>query len=557
MSKRYLEIYSSHRDRTQYPLPSTFVVPFGQTTSSVKDPILTGSIYYQWSTVNQLNINGVLYPLYDFGTIIGGTNGVAIIQSLVGNIQTVRDAYKGYTVVYSPPAGQGSGDTRKILSYDPPTSSITPQIGFGINPTGSTYYIIGAYNANPSSFSIPSQDGFGNSIVDRVQAYINYYLMDETASNGSSIIAQPISYYDNNLRLAYTASPLTGWKPTDSMSIRKGLPLEKWTLDTLTRINLDPSYGPVGPVITLPVGASSIDQYYRGKYVYFSSNGPTSLFYYTTLLAAIYGIFYIKSYKAATRELFVEYSQNGVPLPYTVVNQGTILGGSSTTALLLSNLSETTSSYFTNYYITNTVQNATSQIVGFGYDTVADYAAIVSPAFAVAPTAGDTYTITSLNTINIVSQLEDNAATLDYIGTMVSVNQAVCYDVELIELILPNIPLLDGPIVAFYPYVYVELKNVSSPDGAASSTIYSNNPPSNRAFFIVLITDISQPTTSTFVKLSCSTTSRIKFKPNDSLQFSVTLPNGDYVSPVYPDNFSPYPPNPDLQIHATFGLKQV
>jgi hypothetical protein len=497
-------------------------------------------------------------PLYDYGTIISATNtGTVILKSDV-TPSTVVDAYKGLTLSIKPVAGQGNFQSQTILTYNPSASTVTIQTGFLTNPIGSTYRIYADYANTPSTY-IPYQDKFGNKILDQEQAYINYYLMDETISYGSSIIAQKIIYYDYNIRNAYTREQ---YNSLDFLTLRKSLPEEIWNLETHTYINTDLTEGPLGPVITLPAGAVPVDEYYVGKYVYFASNGPTSNV--ESNFKPIYGVFYIKAYKAISMDvnkLFVNYDQNDSLLPNYLVNQGTILEQlPETNFLQLSNFTVQThnGSSYVGYTIVNTISNETSFIKSVGYSENGDYGIFIDPLtpFTLS-TIGDSYTITSSTRINIVSLQGDNAASLDYIGTMVSVNQAICYDIELIELILPNTPLQNGTIISTYPFVYVQLKNVSSPIGVSPSTIYSNNPPSTDALFVVLITDITDPITSAFVKLRCSTVVRVKFKPNDSLYFSVTLPDGTYVTPAMPDYFSPYAPNPALQIHATFGIKPV
>ncbi len=567
MSKRYLEIYSEFRDRQQYPSPANFVIPFG-TSSGVKDPILNGAIYYQWGGSP---IGGDVVPKYDYGYIISAENcGTVTLKSSVGP-QTVVDAYKGLTLYIIPPLDQGNYQTNTILTYNPSTSTVTLQTGTSIDPTGSYYDIVSNWSnyvnigTSSTNFStqIPYQDTVGNQILDKEQAYINYYLMDETLSIGNLIVAEKIYYYDYNIRTAYTTlKSLDGNSPFEFYSLRKSLPLEKWTIITPTYINTDPSEGPLGPVITLPAGAVPVDDYYVGKYVYFASNGPTSDV--DSNFKPIYGVFYIQAYKAISMDvnkLFVNYDENDSLLPNYIVNHGTILDwipGSN--FLQLSNFMTQThkASTYLGYTITNTTSNETSFIKSIGYSENGNYGIFIDSnnLFTLA-NIGDSYTIMSNNVINIVSLQRDNASNLDYIGSMVSVNQAICYDIELIELILPNTPLQNGTIISTYPFVYVKLKNVSSPTGVSPSTIYSNNPPITDAIFVVLITDITQPTTSKFVRLKCSTTVRVKFKPNDSLHFSVTLPDGSFVTPSQPDYFSPYEPNPDLQIHATFGIKPV
>ena len=165
------------------------------------------------------------------------------------------------------------------------------------------------------------------------------------------------------------------------------------------------------------------------------------------------------------------------------------------------------------------------------------------------PTSGDT--------INIVTYSHDNFAPLNYIGTMVSINQTVCYEVALLRLILPNVPLKTGARIAFYPYLYVELSNITSPTGASRNIIYSNNPDSGRALFIVPSRDMVLPVNSHFVKLIGRTRQTIKFKPNDSFRFSVYLPNGDLFEPYQEDLKSPYEPNLRLQVNAVFAIRRL
>ena len=49
----------------------------------------------------------------------------------------------------------------------------------------------------------------------------------------------------------------------------------------------------------------------------------------------------------------------------------------------------------------------------------------------------------------------------------------------------------------------------------------------------------------------------IKFKPNDTLLFSVTLPNGQQFDTIVDEKFSPSAPDPRIQISAMFGLRRI
>ena len=134
----------------------------------------------------------------------------------------------------------------------------------------------------------------------------------------------------------------------------------------------------------------------------------------------------------------------------------------------------------------------------------------------------------------------------------------MCYEIALINLTLPNVMLTTGSRIAFYPYVYVEFANTTSPSGASQNIIYSNNPESGKALFIAAVTDVVQPIISTFVKLDGgSMVQTVKFKPNDSLRFSVYLPDGTPFLPVDQDILSPYRPIGTLQINAVFSIRRL
>jgi hypothetical protein len=136
----------------------------------------------------------------------------------------------------------------------------------------------------------------------------------------------------------------------------------------------------------------------------------------------------------------------------------------------------------------------------------------------------------------------------------------VCYEVELLDLILPNTTLDcgEGGRIAFYPYVYVELSNVSSTGGHLKNLIYSNNPNSTRVTFRCPINDIQNPLTSTFVRIDGDgMVQTMKFKPNDNLYFRVTLPNGETYKTLLQDTQPPAQPVGLAQISACFAIRRL
>ena len=164
------------------------------------------------------------------------------------------------------------------------------------------------------------------------------------------------------------------------------------------------------------------------------------------------------------------------------------------------------------------------------------------------------------NVLQIIRFTKDNEETLNYSGSTVSQNQMVCYEIELLSLILPNLPLNNtiGGLIAFYPYVYVELSNVSDPNAGIKGVLYSNNPNARRALFKVGITDTPTPLTSSFIKVDGNrSVQTVKFKPNDTLHIRVYLSNGDLFQTLIQDNAPPLEPNPFVQISSTFSIKRL
>ena len=163
-----------------------------------------------------------------------------------------------------------------------------------------------------------------------------------------------------------------------------------------------------------------------------------------------------------------------------------------------------------------------------------------------------------INCFEILQFTRDNAVPFCYSGSTVSQQEMVCYEIKLINLVLPNKTLVSGGRVAFYPYVYVELQNVSGASSGNKCIIYSNNPNSTKMLFRAAIDDIRDPSTSPFIKIDGDgMVQTIKFKPNDNLKFGVYIPNGQPLETVDKDCLSPLPADALLQVSATFEIKRL
>lgn len=152
----------------------------------------------------------------------------------------------------------------------------------------------------------------------------------------------------------------------------------------------------------------------------------------------------------------------------------------------------------------------------------------------------------------------DNCSPFTYNGSLVSQNQAVSYDIGLNSLTLPNLLLANGGRIAYYPYIYVEIENVSTTTGPNRNVIYSNNPNTYKAIFKVPITDLNHPLTTPFVKLNGNgMIQTMTFKPNTDMAVSVKLPNGTLFKTLKPDNPPGQPPNPLLQLSFLFSMTRI
>lgn len=157
--------------------------------------------------------------------------------------------------------------------------------------------------------------------------------------------------------------------------------------------------------------------------------------------------------------------------------------------------------------------------------------------------------------IEILSFSYDNLNPFVYTGSVLSQQELVCYELDLLSLILPTelLKVMNGGIITQYRFVYVELSNTCSV--GTRNVLYSNNPNSTRALFKVPIFDIQDP--PYFVKIGGGSSQTVKFKPNDTLLFSVTMSNGEVFETVCEESFSPFAPEPRIQITAMFGLKRI
>lgn len=491
--RRFLECNSTYRNRIQYPNQASFVIPFGNSNSdpfNTTDIITEGPVLYLWkggqgytgSTGTYSGTGGYVSE----GTFkTGSTDAYPLLSQTTGNpiLPITLGTSSATTLAYYPNyyLGYGIADvnknqTRLIMSYEPTTAGITNNIAFDGSNAGDRYVIYDPSQSSQSLIHLQTIDALYHPIVSTVNAFTNFYIIDETLSLGNTICYRKIIAYDNTTQLATLESPFpSNWQSTDVYTLRQTLPTEVWSIQSAA------SAGNFQEV-SLPPGASSVDDFYKNRFLY------------------------------------------KIPLTGT---------GASTA-------------------ITSTAVNDFYFVAGY---TGASRTAVIKPMYS-------NYLSNALvpnNVVNIVNFKANSEQPLLYSGSLVSQQEDRNYEIAIVDIVFPNVNMSTGPRVVQYPYVYVSLESVSSSSGGMNNSImYSNNPYSRRAMFMVTITDTTIPQITPFLKTdSGSSAVTMKFKPNDSLKFTMWLPDGSLYKTQLDDSLPPYPPNPLLQITCVFSLRQL
>jgi hypothetical protein len=189
--------------------------------------------------------------------------------------------------------------------------------------------------------------------------------------------------------------------------------------------------------------------------------------------------------------------------------------------------------------------NLIRRIISFAVAT-----ARVSPAFPAIPAGA----------YEILQFSYDNESYLTFNNSFAAIREAVCYDVSLVNIVLPNFVLNSsmGSRAIFYPYIYVQWQSEKNSDRQGVNSITSNNPNATRMLFRALVNDSTETDRSPFVRLDGNgMIQRIKLDPQGSYTFSVHLPDGSLFQTIAPERYSPLPPNPLVQISAIFSFQRV
>ena len=156
--------------------------------------------------------------------------------------------------------------------------------------------------------------------------------------------------------------------------------------------------------------------------------------------------------------------------------------------------------------------------------------------------------------------LREGIVPLNFSGTYLTQSVISCYEMTVLNLILPNVQInaLNSLLTSGYPYVLLEISNVTMPSSGNKNVIYSNNPFSISSTFVCSISDVNDPTRTKFIKINSDGAIQIiKFTPADNLRFRILLPSGEPFITLQRDYLPPSIPNPTIQISMMLELKKL
>lgn len=553
MSIQYLEIDSTYRDRNQFPYPGQFDVIISQTGQknkltainpvSLASPVVT---YIPSSTT--LSYSGFGYiPSTNTNT---ATSFILAIPT-TANLSRISNYYRGLQInFYSTITLSTILCNIDVDTWDYLTTTQADTTGNIFTPAYVTpsvlvdqFRVSFSYSLDPSIFPTIVAvkflvcTNYYNGIVfipDGVissQIFHNWYIYNETKHSSAIILA-----YDGNNSCAsiqQTNNSINGTiqGPVNFLFIGGVVNFNILTINggTIT----------IGMILNLPLFPTIICTVV--------SLPVTPIGVYTVNISA--GFSTLLSSFVFNTQLVSDWSlSDTISLRQSLpIADSTFRSGCTTMSV---NLSLTSSIVIDSYIgsflrITQSGSNKEQTRIIQTYTGSPTFIATLDIPLIVAPSTGDTY--------EILEYTRDNFTPFNYNGTMLS--QEVCYEVQLINLIMPNVSMEQGGRPVSYPYFYVELEQYSV---GIPNTIYSNNPNSVRKLFRVPVTDTSIPFVNSFLTFDKSSMLKIiKFNPNSSFKFGVYLHDGRPWKPSDLDTKSPTRPNPNLQVSALFLLRRI
>ena len=500
---RYLEIDSTYRNRNDWPLPGKFEVPISQTgrknITNAVDPVSLSVPLTVWTSynLNLFNNTGILD-----GTICMGTPAIPI----------------GY-----------SSDTNTIIIKCPLSSNSFQKNYNYYEKLVIIIYILPIFQSRITEYVYLYTD----SLYDVAQITLDTSLPDTIIDGTPFKIRDPTDISDKFNPYIYVPS---GRYQDDSYNnfILYNESVNEYreviNYNSVTHMAyVDTNGSNVSTISQGPITNWKIsDNFSIRKEVPYIDNSPSI----TIQSGSTNSTIIIDGLSSSSNNFYKNYSLRILPLPNNKYNYSYDSGNK---VGLIPPINES------------------CKIISSLYDSLTNLTTVVVyPPFSAQPQIG--------SLIEIMSFSYDNLYPFVYTGSLVSQNEMVCYEIQLLNIVIPNSTLTvgEGGRIAFYPYIYVQLSNVSAAGAGLKNVIYSNNPNATNVTFRVPIYDIQNPSTTTYLKVDGDgMTQTIKFKPNDTLLFSVTLQDGQIYQTELSDTLSPSEPDQFAQISALFSIKRL
>lgn len=556
---KYIELDSTFRNRNRWKDPAQFEINISQSgnhnSEDSLDPVAKSAHIERWQS-NTFNLDpttpyevkGEVTSIVSPGLGASGDNNIIIqITAKPNHIYQQQSNYYLNAVAYD--ATAPSLSAARVLNY--------VYLGTTTGGAGRIQITLGSANHSIKSgdeiairdatdvtntsapyFFVPNGSSGANS-------YCTYILYNETLTiaNGTPQYRN-VSGYDNRTNLVTVdttgvttsrSGPVTDWSATHVYAIRKDPPIvgqvNNNTSSTLS--------------FSLPVLFPDTQGVYKNSFIRMltgaAADDTRRIHRYETFSgAAVSG--------TTTTVVFSQFASN---VPNTYTNCYIQITSGPSTGDVRQVTSYTVTGTPPDLVRTITVNAPFTAAISPG-DAFRFRTGFVDPAFS----AG----IAATNIFELLQYSYDNYNPLLFNGSQLSHQSAGCYEIELLNLILPNnvLDTYSGKRITFYPYVYVELSNRSSGMSAANNLIYSNNPHSNRMTFRVPVDDVGRVEQTSYIKIDGDgMVHSMKFKPNDTLFFSVHLPDGSLFKTTQIETAGPLPPNQEMQISALFSIRKV
>lgn len=593
--RSYIELSSAHRDRNRFPNPSQFEVSLGlvgnqNTTFTSTDAVFQSTmtfphimksespnVYNNYSYMAGTLLNGSMVPNDNFISVLpyyehSNERVVPIYPS------ELQNAYNGDVLELITNTASSSitltNEFRKIKDYkilDEPqvvtaeVDSTTYPITTRSVPLDVTSDIDHFYDGWTITFTNTT-----NAALLNVQRKVTYYrafdkrvFFDEPITvatiSDNDDVELSIDSYTVELETPFSIGALPSIADNSVQSdnttfrIRREQPILQGTLAAGT-----------SRTFTLPASAGTRD--FTGDMIWittdpvafsgtldstsFVSDGTTQIQGTFTLTGA--GGFEDNFFNGMQIEI-TSGTFSGYVYTITDWDQGTQVG--TVTPGWTSLVAGTTSPGAATFRIVQ--QNPSQYRLITSYDTATRIGTVSKP-FSYTNESGTTttYAVGSSDTFDIIRFEKDSYQALNYTNSTVVQQQAVCHEIELNSLIIPNVPITSGygGTIIDYPFVYVEFKSIMQ--GTSYNDFYSNNPAASKAMFKAIPFHNNYPTMRFLPMDGHGIIQTLKFKPNDAFLFSVYLPDGELMT-FDADYVSPSDPNPLLQISAVFAVMRA